>query len=441
MSVSTVKKAQKHVHYYAQSSGFTCGPSSLMMALRKYDSGIKICRETEYQIWRESNTLYMGSGHPGTNPYGLALSAKRRGIESCVLVQDPVRLFESWNRSEEKNLFSKALIASDLLECFDTGIPVLKTPFTIETMRRFGDDVTIVILTGQARERHWMVVFDIGKDVVTVHDPWRADTSRERTESALFRKIPIESFAKMIVQGGSRKAQAAIVLGNIAPIRLLDDRKDSRRFRQESSGDLEKILKALPDNYQERQVTDFTCGPHCIALLDRRKKELSSPDVILEELRIWREANMIFAGSSLPGCGPYGLALAARRRGFKCELWVHNATSLLAEKTSDVRNRDIQIIMEGYDRSRVLNSDIEFYEEPFDLLDIEDAMKNGASVILLVNSGAYGHWILLRKISGDTVKYIDPWIHSNKLQTKSYSQFNAWLRFGRRKIQSALLLS
>ncbi len=77
MAISTLKKAQKYVHYYAQSSGFTCGPTSLMMVLRKYNAHIKICRETEYQIWRESNTLYMGNSHPGANPYGLALSAKR----------------------------------------------------------------------------------------------------------------------------------------------------------------------------------------------------------------------------------------------------------------------------------------------------------------------------------------------------------------------------
>lgn len=441
MAISTLKKAQKYVHYYAQSSGFTCGPASLMMVLRKYNAHIKICRETEYQIWRESNTLYMGNSYPGANPYGLALSAKRRGVDACVLVQEPIGLFESWNRNEEKILFSKALIASDLLECFDSGVPVLGTPFTVETLRRFGEDVVIIILTGQARERHWMVVFEIGEDVVTVHDPWRVDASRKQTEESLFRKISLASFARMIVQGGSRKAQAAIVLGNIASVGHRRDRMDVLSFRKEISDFLGKEFSALNGCYGQRQVTDFTCGPHCLALLGRREKKISSRNLIIEELRIWREANMIFAGSPMPGCGPYGLALAARRRGFACELWVHNATALLAEKNRNLHHRDIQIVMEGYDRSRVLDSDIDFYEEPFDLQDLNDAMEIGCSVILLVGAGAYGHWILLREISGSAVKYIDPWVHSSRIQVKSYAKFNAWIRFGHRKTQAALLLS
>ena len=43
------------------------------------------------------------------------------------------------------------------------------------------------------------------------------------------------------------------------------------------------------------------------------------------ELRIWREATTIFMTSGHGGCGPYGLALAAVKRGFEVEIYVSDA--------------------------------------------------------------------------------------------------------------------
>jgi len=48
------------------------------------------------------------------------------------------------------------------------------------------------------------------------------------------------------------------------------------------------------------------------------------------ELQLWREANTVFMGKGHPGSGPYSLALAAWRRGFKPELWLsHRGPFLL----------------------------------------------------------------------------------------------------------------
>ncbi|HEX9448016.1 MAG TPA: peptidase C39 family protein [Dongiaceae bacterium] len=73
----TVKSRQ--IGYYNQSTGFTCGPSSLMMALNDLDPKIKIARPLELQLWHEATTTFMGNGHGGCGALGLALAAKRRG--------------------------------------------------------------------------------------------------------------------------------------------------------------------------------------------------------------------------------------------------------------------------------------------------------------------------------------------------------------------------
>jgi hypothetical protein len=54
--------------------------------------------------------------------------------------------------------------------------------------------------------------------------------------------------------------------------------------------------------------------------------EGAGPDLELNrtlELRLWREATTIFMTSGHGGCGPYGLALSAHRRGFDLEIHVN----------------------------------------------------------------------------------------------------------------------
>src|SRR3954465_10068174 len=74
------KTVGRKLPYYNQSTDFTCGPSSLMMAMTALDKTQKIDRAHELQLWREANTVFMGRGHPGSSPYGLALAGWRRGF-------------------------------------------------------------------------------------------------------------------------------------------------------------------------------------------------------------------------------------------------------------------------------------------------------------------------------------------------------------------------
>lgn len=72
---AAAKAKRRRLPYYNQSTDFTCGAASLLMAMRGLDSDIPFDRVHELQIWREANTVFMGAGHPGSSPYGIALAA------------------------------------------------------------------------------------------------------------------------------------------------------------------------------------------------------------------------------------------------------------------------------------------------------------------------------------------------------------------------------
>lgn len=59
------------------------------------------------------------------------------------------------------------------------------------------------------------------------------------------------------------------------------------------------------------------------------------------ELQLWREATTIFMTAGHGGCGPYGLALAAHRRGFACEIHVSGDGILFHESVRDPEKRDV----------------------------------------------------------------------------------------------------
>ena len=114
-----------------------------------------------------------------------------------------------------------------------------------------------------------------------------------------------------------------------------------------------------------RQSTEFTCGPAALmmALAAVSKKYTPSQH---EELQIWREATTIFMTSGHGGCHPIGLALAARQRGFKAEVWINTSEPLFVASVRDPgKKRIIELVHRDYVQQakvahiRVHYSDIE----------------------------------------------------------------------------------
>ncbi len=68
------------VPHYKQHYDFTCGPASLMMAMKYFDKQLPLTKSLEIDIWREGNMVEIY----GTSRFGLAYSAAVRGFHARV---------------------------------------------------------------------------------------------------------------------------------------------------------------------------------------------------------------------------------------------------------------------------------------------------------------------------------------------------------------------
>lgn len=195
------------VPYYAQTLDFTCGPASLMMAMKTLDPRLRLSRELELTLWRESTTVFMTSGIGGCTPFGLALAAVHRGFGAELFttagrnffadsVRSPVkkeviRLVQEGFIRELKQLRARihrrALRFSELQERIDTGrVPVV----LISSYRIYGE-----------KSPHWVVVTGYDERFIYVHDPFIDKAEGETVVDSLNMPILHREFERMTRYG------------------------------------------------------------------------------------------------------------------------------------------------------------------------------------------------------------------------------------------------
>jgi predicted double-glycine peptidase len=215
---SSGKRAVKRVPHYAQTTDFTCGPSSLIMSMAALDPKVKRSRALELQLWREANTIYMGpsGGHGGCGALGLALSAHRRGFKAEVHLNHKGVLLAYRAKSKERVAVMRVLQDKDLAEAKAAGIPVTHDGITlneIEAKLRAG--FMPIVLNSmrylhQDATAHWFVVTDIDDKSVYVNDPWVSKKRRKTAADMSGVAIPRRVFERITAYGP--KKERAVVL-------------------------------------------------------------------------------------------------------------------------------------------------------------------------------------------------------------------------------------
>ena len=214
---ATLNRVGRKLPYYNQSLDFTCGPSSLMMAMKALDRRQAIDRKHELQLWREANTVYMGEGHPGSGPYGLALAAWRRGFLPELWLshrgpfllgyqkQKPRRTVSGLIQREDEKLVKTARIPSrvrrwavkDLAAAITQG----KIPLVLVSTTLFhGDDGP-----------HWVAVAGIDAENLYINDPWITRSKRQTPKSQTGRAVGHADFLRMAAYDGER---AVVLISN-----------------------------------------------------------------------------------------------------------------------------------------------------------------------------------------------------------------------------------
>lgn len=166
------------VPYYQQTLDFTCGPATLMMAMKSLQPELEMNRRLELRLWRESTTVFMTSGHGGCGPYGLAVSAYHRGFDVEIYVNDEGALFITSVRDPEKREVMQ-IVQEDFLDELRT-LPVeivygaLSVGELQEKMEESGIPVVLISSYSLYQEKfpHWIVVTGFDEHYFYVHDPY-----------------------------------------------------------------------------------------------------------------------------------------------------------------------------------------------------------------------------------------------------------------------------
>ncbi|MEQ8708021.1 MAG: GNAT family N-acetyltransferase/peptidase C39 family protein [Rhodospirillales bacterium] len=208
--------ASSKAPYYAQTLPFTCGPASLIMAMKAQQPDLVADRSTELAIWRESTTVYMTGGHGGCSADGLALAAHDRGFDVEILINtkgDDV--FTSSVREPEKKEVVRLVQQDFRRQVTAAGIAVKTTTATSSDLRAALDDgkTPVVLishyrLTG-SRAPHWVTVTAADDHFIYIHDP-EPDPPENRFETDCMNLPVADSELDRMVNYGKDRLSAAI---------------------------------------------------------------------------------------------------------------------------------------------------------------------------------------------------------------------------------------
>ncbi len=208
------------VPFYRQTLEFTCGPASLLMAMRSLNPGVELDRAHEIELWRESTTVFMTAGHGGCGPHGLALAAHQRGFAVELFLSESGALFIDSVRSEEKKEVMALVQQGFEQRVAAAAIPVHYQRLALAEMReRFEQGAIPVVLISSYRiyrEKfpHWVVVTGFDERYIYVHDPY-VDVEKGKSETDCINMPILQKDFERMARYGKSGLRAALLLSAV----------------------------------------------------------------------------------------------------------------------------------------------------------------------------------------------------------------------------------
>jgi len=207
--------------YFHQTTEFTCGPACLLMALAWAERSFKPPPALEFQLWREANTIFLGTGPGGCEPYGMALALKRRGLRPDVYVSRSGPYFLDTVADEDKRRVMRLTQTEFHREARANDIPSHLTPVSESVLMKAFDagSVAIVLVSGYhmvARGKpHWIFAFGRDGRHVLMHDPAAVRDDQGMARAPETYAVPWTAFERMTQVkahvGGDRLSAAIVV--------------------------------------------------------------------------------------------------------------------------------------------------------------------------------------------------------------------------------------
>ena len=201
------------------------------------------------------------------------------------------------------------------------------------------------------------------------------------------------------------------------------------------------------------QTLEFTCGSSALMMAMKSLQPELELDRTLE-IRLWREATTIFMTSGHGGCGPFGLALAAHKRGFNAVIHVNDQGVPLVDTVRSPEKKEVMRLVHEEMLGEINEYQIPLHYQSLELEQMEQSLNAGAIPIVLISSyRIYGeknpHWVVVCGFDKHLVYVNDPFVDREEGETPTDSihiaiprrEFSRMARFGRSGLQAVVLIS
>ncbi|MBB1487503.1 GNAT family N-acetyltransferase/peptidase C39 family protein [Oceanospirillum sediminis] len=209
--IRAIRPTPVNLPYYKQQTDFTCGPSALMIAMKSLDPGFDMTLSEELRIWREATTIFMQSGHGGCSPYGLAISAWKRGFRVLIHASTVDTPFIDTVRDRHKKEIMHS-VHQDFMEQIDrTDITVLQENLTPDMLKQHLNNGMVAISlvsTWQLNRQkvpHWVAVTQADEHYVYVSDPEPDEEKMHTVTDNIAVPLKMENFSQMASFGKQRQ--------------------------------------------------------------------------------------------------------------------------------------------------------------------------------------------------------------------------------------------
>lgn len=199
------------------------------------------------------------------------------------------------------------------------------------------------------------------------------------------------------------------------------------------------------------QTLDFTCGSASLMMALKYFNPLS-PFNRTMEMRIWKEATLIFMMSGYSGTDPYGLSLAAVNRGLNCRLIISLDYTPMLRSVRTPKKREVMKIVHGDMKKQAKKLGVSAMVCDYGVEEVISALFRGSIPIALISTyrltgDQVPHWVVITGFDRDNIYIHDPDIASyrrNKLRARNLriekSEFLRMSRYGKESYRCLLMI-
>jgi hypothetical protein len=154
------------------------------------------------------------------------------------------------------------------------------------------------------------------------------------------------------------------------------------------------------------------------------------------------------------GCGPFGLALAARRRGFEVEVYINEPGVPLVDSVRSPEKKEVMRLVHEDMQEEVQRLGIPVHYESLGLGALAERFDAGAVPMVLISSyriyqEKFPHWVVVTGLDKHFVYVHDPFVDYERGEVPLDSmnmpiqreEFGRMSRYGRAGLQAVVLVS